>query len=140
MKDQAKNISASMSKTKGKVVKARLTKRGKNRFKQFSKQAQGLIDEVEVSKKSFPDGEMRSAMRTLMATLEETIEAVATIAEASGEDDIVEVLEDVASELSHFDVDETSEDEPEHEDSDEVEIDIEDDSESILDETAMNGY
>lgn len=142
MADKAKEAAQMMQKGAARVVKARLSKRGQARIKQFCKQAQGLVDDVEVGKRSFPDSGVRTAMRQLIGSLEENLEAVAQIAEAVGDDTLVEIIEDAADSLAPADTGEAGEHEnhgsephveglTEHE-TEEKPVDI-----SLIDETSV---
>jgi hypothetical protein len=121
MGDKAKEAAQAMQKGAARKVKARLTKRGQNTMKQFCKQAQNMIDEIEPGKKSFPDGNLRKAIRDLMGSLEDNLEAVKQIAEAAGESELVEIIQDAADALAPADPDEGMESEPE-EHGDEIDI------------------
>ena len=151
--DKAKELMAKMSgKSSGRVIKARLTKKGQGRLKQFAKQAQGMVDDIEVGKKSFPDATVRKAMRNLISSIEDNLEAVMEVAEAAGESEIVDVIEDAVEDLSALnDIEHSSdtddlvddvEDEEDEEDEVEIEIDMDDDfddsEEVVFDETKMN--
>lgn len=122
MADQSKNAAKTMQKGAARIVKARLSKRAQNTIKQFCKQAQNMVDDVEPGKKSFPDGSVRSAMRALIGSLEDNLEAVRAIAEATGEDDLVEIIQDAADALSPADADEGMEEG--HEEHHEPDVDV----------------
>ena len=113
MGDKSVEAAKAMQKGAARKVKARLTRRAQNTMKQFCKQAQNMIDDIEPGKKSFPDGGLRKAVRNLMGSLEDNLEAVKQIAEAAGEDELVEIIQDAADALAPADRDEGMEGEPE---------------------------
>ena len=113
MGDKAVEAVKAMQKGAARKVKARLTRRAKNTMKQFCKQAQNMIEDIEPGKKSFPDGNLRKAIRDLMGSLEDNLEAVKQIAEAAGEDQLVEIIEEAADALAPADPNEGMEHEPE---------------------------
>jgi hypothetical protein len=100
MGDKTAEAAKNMQKGAARKVKARLTKRGQNTMRQFCKQAQNMVDEIEIGKKSFPDGGVRSAMRDLVGSLETNLEAVKVVAEAVGDSDIVEIIDEAIEDLS----------------------------------------
>lgn len=113
MGDKSKEAAQAMSKGAARKVKARLTRRAQHRLQQFCKQAQGLVDEVEIGKRSFPDGGVRSAMRHLLGSLEDHLEAIKEVAQDAGEHGIVEIIEEAADALAPVDPDEGNEPQPE---------------------------
>lgn len=127
MGDKTRKAAAAMKKSSGRVVKARLTKRGQHTMRQFVKQAQNLVDHVEVGKKTFPDNDVRSAARRLFGSIEDELETLKTIAEAEGDDELVEIIDDMIEDAEGTPGvdDEEHEIGPDHEEEPEEEVEIE---------------
>jgi hypothetical protein len=68
-----------------------------------------MVDEVSVGKKNFPDNNVRRALRNLIGSLEENLEAVAEIASAAGDSEMVEIITDAADALAPADAGEADE-------------------------------
>jgi F0F1-type ATP synthase membrane subunit b/b' len=140
MSAKVAKAAAIMKRGQKRVIKARLTKRGQNTMKQFVKQAQRLTDDIEVGKRSFPDNTVRKAIASIMSSLEDNLEALKVIAEDAGDQETVEIIEDmIGSSEGHSEVDsdpsehgEFHEEEPEAK----LEVEVVDLGEGI-DETAM---
>lgn len=124
-------------------VKARLSKRGKSVLGSFCKHAQRMVDEVAVGKKNFPDNNVRRALRNLIGSLEENLEAVAEIANAVGDSEMVEIISDATDALAPADSNEHEEDEehaePESEqpESEQEEVILSESGDEPIDETVM---
>lgn len=152
MKDKSKEASKNMSRSANRTIKARLSKKKHKTIGNFTKYAQRMVDDIEVGSQSFPDKSVRTAMRNLLGSIEDNLEAVRDIADATGEDDLVEMIDEAADALAPADPDEEEEirdnGEEEHggdvvervneedEEGDE-DVDIE---EVGIDETAMSNY
>lgn len=127
MGDKARKAAAAMKKSGSKTVKARLSKRGQNHLRQFVKQAQNLVDNIEVGTKTFPDKDVRSAARRLFGSIEDELETLKTIAEAEGDNELVEIIDDMiedAEGTSGVD-DEPHEIGPDHEELEEDGVEVE---------------
>lgn len=143
--NKERNAVKAMKKSGSKMVKARLNKRGLNTVRQFTKQAQNMVDHVEVGSRTFPDKNVRQAARNILDSIENNLEALKVIAESTGDDEIVEIVEDmidVAEGGSSVD-DQPSDKGPHHEENgDEPEVEVEGlevDLGGDIDETSMNG-
>ena len=136
--DKARKAVAAMKKSGQRTVKARLTKRGQSHLRQFVKQAQNMVDNIEVGTKTFPDKEVRAAARRLFGSIEDELEAIKTIAEATGDGELVEIIDEMISDsgnLGGMDDEPTG---PDHE-SDDVEVEgLEVDLGGDIDETRMD--
>lgn len=141
MKDKTKEAVADMQRGNARKVKARLTKKGQHTLRQFTKQAQNLVDEIEIGKRSFPDHGTRSAMRQLVGSLEDHLEAVKEVAEAAGEDQIVDIIEEAADAFSGVDHGEEEDQESEDHDVEVSGLAEREDDEQVdigeIDETAI---
>ena len=143
-KDKQNQASKAMKKSGARKVLARLSRRANNTIKQFTKQAQNMVDNVEVGSRSFPDKSTRQAVRNLLDSIENNLESLLVIAQAEGDDETVEIVEEmICPAEGHEDVDDVESDlGPDHQEGGEVDVDgLEVDlGDAPLDETAMHGY
>ncbi len=86
-------------KTARKAIKAKLSQKGLGRMKGFAKQAEGLLSDVPISSKTFPDPGSHTAMVKVAGVIIDTLQALKELVSDEVSPQTVQLLDEASEAL-----------------------------------------